>query len=88
MINLVNLKGPFSLIKVTSRKMIKNKYGRILNIASVFSVVSKQKRSSYSSSKWGLVGLTKASSLDLAKHNILVNALSPGFIDTKLTKKF
>ena len=67
--------------------MIKNKYGRILNIASVFSVVSKQKRSSYSSSKWGLVGLTKASSLDLAKHNILVNALSPGFIDTELTRK-
>ena len=67
--------------------MINQKFGKILNIASIFSVVSKEKRASYSSTKWGLVGLTKAVALDLAPHNILVNSLSPGFVKTKLTEQ-
>ena len=57
------------------------------NIASIFSVVSKEKRASYSTTKWGLIGFTKAIALDLAPHNILVNAVSPGFVDTQLTRK-
>lgn len=82
-----NLTGSFILTKEVSKLMIKKRSGRILNISSIFGSVGKEKRSSYSSSKWGLVGLTKSSSLDLAKYNILVNALSPGVINSKLTKK-
>ena len=86
-INEVNLKGPFLITKFISKRMIKQKFGKILNIASIFSVVSKKKRASYSSTKWGLVGLTKAVALDLAPYNILVNSLSPGFVKTELTEK-
>ena len=64
------------------------KFGRIINISSIYGVVSKEKRSLYSSSKFGLIGLTKSSALDLSKYNILVNSISPGIFKTKLTKKF
>ena len=86
-INKVNLRGPFLLTKAVSEIMKKQGYGRILNIASIFGVVSKVKRAAYSTTKWGLVGFTKAVALDLAPHNILVNAVSPGFVDTELTRK-
>ena len=86
-INNVNLRGPFLLTKVISDKMKKQGQGRIINISSVFGVVSKSKRASYSATKWGLIGLTKAVALDLAPFNILVNAVSPGFIDTDLTRQ-
>lgn len=83
----INLTIPAQIIKFTSRRMIKRRKGKIINISSIFGSISKSKRASYSSSKSGLIGLTKASALDLAKYNILVNSVSPGFIDTKLTKK-
>jgi 3-oxoacyl-[acyl-carrier protein] reductase len=60
--------------------------GKILNISSIFGVVSKEKRNAYSASKTGLIGLTRSSALDLAQYNILVNALCPGFTMTELTK--
>ncbi len=83
----VNLTGPMRLIKEVSKLMIKNhKGGKILNISSVFGVVSKKKRSSYSASKSGLIGLTRSCALDLAPYNILVNALCPGFTSTELTR--
>mgnify|MGYP001287171071 FL=1 len=86
-INNVNLKGPFQITKTVSKVMKKNQQGRIVNISSIFGVVSKAMRASYSTTKWGLVGFTKAVAVDLAPYNILVNAVSPGFIDTELTRK-
>ena len=83
----VNLKVPTILTKIVSQNMIKKKRGKIINISSIFGSVSKSERSAYSSSKFGLIGFTKSTSLDLAKYNILVNSVSPGFIDTKLTRK-
>lgn len=86
-INAVNLRGPFLLTRTVSRKMRRQKYGRIINISSIFSVVSKEKRAAYSTTKWGLLGFTKAVALDLARFNIMVNAVSPGFVDTELTRR-
>ena len=66
--------------------MIKNKKGRIINIASIASERVREGRSAYSSSKFGLIGFTKTIAVELAKHNILVNAVSPGFINTEMTR--
>lgn len=82
----VNLTGCERLIKKVSAIMkVKAIQGRILNISSIFGVISKAKRHAYSASKSGLIGLTRSASLDLASHGILVNALCPGFVETELT---
>ena len=86
-INSVNLRGPFLLTRAVANIMKDQGYGRIVNIASIFGVVSKKKRAAYSATKWGLVGFTKAVALELAAQNILVNAVSPGFVDTELTRR-
>lgn len=83
----VNLTAPFRLINAVSKRMIEQKYGRILNIGSIFSKISKEKRSVYSATKFGINGLTTGVSNDLARFNILCNTLSPGFILTDLTRK-
>lgn len=82
----VNLKAPFMIIREIAKTMKKNNYGRIVNIASIFGVVSRVKRSIYSTSKFGLRGLTLSVANELARHNILVNSVSPGFVLTELTK--
>lgn len=82
----VNLTGAMKLIKETASVMKRSgSSGKILNISSIFGVISKEKRSSYSASKTGLIGLTRSCALDLAHYNILVNALCPGFTNTELT---
>ena len=83
----VNLRGPVIMTKEISKIMIKKRAGKIINISSIFGIVGKKGRSLYSTTKSGLLGLTKSSALDLAKHNILVNTVSPGVINVGLTKK-
>lgn len=82
----VNLKAPFRIMREVSKIMKRNNYGRIVNISSIFGVISKEKRSIYSTSKFGINGLTMAVANELAQYNILVNAVSPGFVMTDLTK--
>jgi NAD(P)-dependent dehydrogenase (short-subunit alcohol dehydrogenase family) len=82
----VNLSTPFKIIREVSVKMKKQQHGRIVNVASIFSKISKERRSVYSATKFGLHGLTVGVSNDLARYNILVNTLSPGFVLTDLTK--
>lgn len=85
-INKVNLQTPFQLTRAAVPNMKAKGWGRIVNISSIFGLISKSMRSSYSMSKSGLNGLTRASSLDCAQHGVLINSLSPGFIDTELTR--
>jgi 3-oxoacyl-[acyl-carrier protein] reductase len=80
-----NLTGPLILIKNIAKIMKLQKYGRIVNISSIFGIISREKRNSYSATKAGLIGLTRSAALDLAKDNILVNAVCPGFTKTELT---
>lgn len=83
----VNLTGAYKLIRSISPIMIKNKYGRILNISSIFSTISKEERVIYSATKSGLNGITVGVSNDLSKYDILCNSISPGFVKTDLTYK-
>jgi 3-oxoacyl-[acyl-carrier protein] reductase len=85
-IRAVNLDGPFLVTRSVSRIMKRQQYGRIVNIASIFGVISKAKRVLYSMSKFGLRGLTVGSAVDLAPHGVLVNTVSPGFVLTDLTR--
>jgi 3-oxoacyl-[acyl-carrier protein] reductase len=83
----VNLTGAMRMTRAIARNMKKHgNGGRILNFSSIFGIVSKSRRNAYSASKTGLIGLTRASALDLAPDNILVNAICPGFTLTELTK--
>jgi 3-oxoacyl-[acyl-carrier protein] reductase len=86
-VSAVNLDAPLFVTRTVSKIMKANRYGRIINIASIFGVISKPKRALYSMSKFGLRGLTVASALDLAPFNILVNSVSPGFVMTELTER-
>ena len=82
----VNINGPFYLSKTASLLMM-DKGGHILNIASIWSSVTKEGRLSYSTSKAALVGLTRSLAVDLANYGVLVNAVSPGFTNTDLTSQ-
>jgi len=84
---LTNLNAPIYIASLVSKKMIKKKYGYIVNIGSIFGVVTKEGRNCYSASKAGLIGVTKTMAIDLGKFNILVNTVSPGIVDTELTQK-
>ncbi len=81
-----NLRAPLLISREVGRIMKSQSSGRIVNIASIWSVISKAGRVSYSATKFGVVGLTKAVSADLAPHNVLVNSVSPGFTMTDLTR--
>ncbi len=83
----VNLKGAFLCTKAASRIMMKNRWGRIINISSVVGIMGNAGQSNYSASKAGLMGLTKSAAKELAGRSITVNAVAPGYIQTEMTEK-
>jgi len=83
----VNLDAPFMLLRAAVPVMRRAGYGRVVNIASIWSEISRPKRAVYSATKFGLRGLTVAASTELARFNIMVNSVSPGFVLTDLTRQ-
>lgn len=80
-----NLRGAFVAIRAATRGMMKRRWGRVINIASVVGIVGNKGQSNYAASKAGLIGLTKSVAKELASRNILANAVAPGFIETDMT---
>jgi 3-oxoacyl-[acyl-carrier protein] reductase len=80
-----NLKGTFLCIKAFARPMMKQRWGRIVNVSSVVGMLGNPGQANYVASKAGVIGLTKAVAKELASRHITVNAVAPGFIDTAMT---
>ena len=83
----VNLKGTFNVCKAVSKIMLKQKFGRIVNISSVVGIMGNIGQVNYSASKAGIIGLTKSLAKELASRGITVNAVAPGYIKTEMTEK-
>ncbi len=81
----VNLKGAFNCIKAVTRPMVKNRSGKIINMASVVGIMGNAGQANYSASKGGLIALTKTVAKELSSRSINVNAIAPGFIQTDMT---
>ncbi len=86
MVQQINVFGPRQILNTVVPKMKDQRYGRIVNIASIWSIINRPGRSSYGISKNAIHGLTKSLSVELAKYNVMVNSVSPGFTMTELTK--
>lgn len=84
-INNINLIAPLKLVQYCVKGMKKNRFGKIVNVSSIWGVRSKEKRTLYSGTKFGIIGQTKALSRELGEYNILINAICPGFTATELT---
>ena len=80
-----NLKGAFLCCKEAARRMVRQRYGRIVNLSSVVGLRGNAGQTNYSASKAGLIGLTKSLAKELAARKVTVNAVAPGFIDTEMT---
>jgi 3-oxoacyl-[acyl-carrier protein] reductase len=83
----INLKGVFLTTKAVTRQMMKQRSGRIINIASIVGVSGNPGQANYVAAKAGVIGLTKTTAKELASRNITVNAIAPGFITTDMTDK-
>lgn len=83
----INLTSPIKLINAFVPNMKKNKWGRIINISSIFGIVARGKQTMYTATKHGINGVTKALALELGPYNILVNSVCPGFTNTDLVKR-
>jgi len=81
----VNLKGAFLCSKFCAKYMIKQRQGKIINISSIIGIIGNPGQANYSASKAGLIGLTKTFARELGSRNICVNAVAPGYIQTKMT---
>ena len=82
----INLKGTFNTIRHFSRQMLKQRSGKIINIASVSGILGNAGQANYAASKAGVIGLTKTMARELCSRGITVNAVAPGFVDTEMTK--
>ncbi|MHB1861695.1 MAG: 3-oxoacyl-[acyl-carrier-protein] reductase [Gemmatimonadaceae bacterium] len=80
-----NLRGAFAAVRAAARGMMKRRWGRIINIASVVGLVGNKGQANYAASKAGLIGLTKSVAKELASRNVLANVVAPGFIETDMT---
>ncbi|MFZ1685011.1 MAG: 3-oxoacyl-[acyl-carrier-protein] reductase [Candidatus Zixiibacteriota bacterium] len=83
----INLKGAFLVTKAAAKIMMKQRYGRIVNISSVIGISGNAGQANYGASKAGLIGLTKSAAKELCTRGITVNAVAPGFIETEMTAK-
>ncbi|MDG2703288.1 3-oxoacyl-ACP reductase FabG, partial [Vibrio parahaemolyticus] len=83
----INLKGVFNCTKAVTRQMMKQRSGRIINVASVVGVCGNPGQANYVAAKAGVIGLTKTTAKELASRHITVNAVAPGFISTDMTDK-
>ncbi|MBF0215438.1 MAG: 3-oxoacyl-[acyl-carrier-protein] reductase [Candidatus Omnitrophica bacterium] len=83
----VNLKGAFNCVKAVTRTMMKQRSGKIVNMASIIGIMGNAGQANYSASKGGLIALTKTIAKELGSRNINVNAIAPGFIKTDMTDK-
>ncbi|GAB1341351.1 3-oxoacyl-[acyl-carrier-protein] reductase [Gemmatimonas sp.] len=80
-----NLRGAFATSRAASRGMMKRRWGRIINVASVVGLTGNKGQANYAASKAGLIGMTKSIAKELASRNILANVVAPGFIETDMT---
>lgn len=83
----INLRAPFFISSAAAEIMARSGGGRIVNIGSIWSVISKEHRTLYSTMKSGLLGLSRSMAVEWAKKNVLINTVSPGFVNTDLTKQ-